>query len=168
MARITRLLLALLLVSPHHAWAQQATAQPENRQPPASQAEPVVDVSKLGVSLSRIRRELAQAESASQVGQHPKIEYVVEVFGQAPKIDLLRDFPLVGPTPFGAPTHADVLQALTPQAFRTPAFPVSALAIWAAQKAWNRTKKARCEEEIAQYKAQVMAGIAVAAPRCTQ
>jgi hypothetical protein len=57
---------------------------------------------------------------------------------------------------------------VTPQAYRSPVIPVSALTYWAAQKLWMKTKKERCEEEIAAYKKLVMSGVAVAAPRCSQ
>jgi hypothetical protein len=40
--------------------------------------------------------------------------------------------------------------------------------VWAAQKLADRSKKARCEDEIANYRALVMQGVSVAAPRCTQ
>ena len=42
------------------------------------------------------------------------------------------------------------------------------LAVWAAQQLWNKSKKSRCEQELAEYKALVMQGVAVTAPRCTQ
>ena len=45
---------------------------------------------------------------------------------------------------------------------------VSALAFWAAQQLWDKGKKSRCEEEIANYRALVMQGVSVAAPRCSQ
>ena len=46
--------------------------------------------------------------------------------------------------------------------------PVSALAFWAANQIWQKSKKSACEEEIANYRAMVMQGMNVAAPRCTQ
>ncbi|MGQ0732429.1 MAG: hypothetical protein ACT4QD_02105 [Acidobacteriota bacterium] len=138
--------------------------------PAAEQGAPPVDATKLGVSLSRIRRELGQLPTSSErSGEDPmRLEFVVQVFGETPRIDLLRDFPLVGPTPHGAPTHQEVLDFLTPQAYRSPPFPILALASWAAQQLWQKSKKQRCEEEIATYRALVMQGVPVAAPRCTQ
>jgi hypothetical protein len=46
--------------------------------------------------------------------------------------------------------------------------PVSSLAAWAAMWFWQQSKKSRCEEEIANYRALVMQGVNVSAPRCTQ
>jgi hypothetical protein len=128
-----------------------------------------LDPAKLGVSLARIRRELAQAEAeeATRDGQL-RLQFVVEVYGQAPKIDLLRDFPVSGPVPYGPPTHQEVLDVLTPKEFRSPMIPFSAIAAWAAHKLAEKSKKQRCEEEIDQYRRLVMSGVAVAAPRCTQ
>ncbi len=146
----------MALATPAVVWPQDAAPAP-------------VDAAKLGVSIDRIRRELAQAtERQSTEGGPLRLEFVVSVYGQAPKIDLLKDFPIIGPVPFGAPTHREVLEVLTPQAYRTPAIPFSAMAMWAAQKLAEKSKKKRCEEEIEAYKRQVMAGIPVAAPQCTQ
>lgn len=166
MARVVPILLVALL---GRGWAAHAEAPATSQPAPAtSQPAPAVDASKLGVSLDRIKRELAQAEAEAQSDDPLKLQFTVEVFGQAPKIDLLRDFPIIGPSLYGGPTHREVLDVLTPQAFRSPVFPISAMVGWAAEKAWQRSKRSRCEEEIAEYKRQVMAGIAVAAPRCTQ
>jgi len=46
--------------------------------------------------------------------------------------------------------------------------PLSALAGWAAVQLWQKSKKARCEEEIEIYRALLMQGVSVSAPRCTQ
>jgi hypothetical protein len=57
---------------------------------------------------------------------------------------------------------------VTPAYFRQPIMPFSAIAFWAARQLYEKSKKSRCEEELAEYKKLVMAGVAVAAPRCTQ
>ena len=61
-----------------------------------------------------------------------------------------------------------MLDVVTPQAYRSPVVPISALTYWAAQKLWKKSKKERCEEELAAYKQLVMSGVAVSAPTCTQ
>jgi hypothetical protein len=143
-----------------------SAAEEAPRQPAASQ--PPVDVSPLGVSLDRIRRELAPARETQTHDGPMKLSFTVQVIGQAPKIDLLQGFSLNGPLPYGAPTHREVLDVVTPQAYRAPVVPLSAIAFQAAQKLWQKSKKERCEEELASYRALVMQGVAVAAPRCTQ
>ena len=164
MRRVTALLVVAIFALPPQGLAQQPP--PKDQPAPATET---VDPSKLGVSLTRIRRALAQAE-VKEVGDGPhlKLEFTVEVFGTAPKINLLENFPLTGPVPYGGPTHREVVDFLTPQAYRSPVIPFSTIAYWAAQQLWNRSKKQRCEEELAEYKRLVMQGVAVAAPRCTQ
>ena len=94
----------------------------------------------------------------------------MDVFGQAPPIEFFpKDFSLTyGPVPHSAPTHREHIEFVTPQAFRSPAVPIYGLAVWAAQKLAERSKKSQCEQEIADYRASLMQGIAVTAPRCSQ
>ena len=137
---------------------------------PPLKPEPEIDVTKLGVSLSRIQRGLFIAESREkQGGTAMHLEFNVQVYGQAPKIEVLKGVDLFnGAVPGTAPSHRQVIEHLTPQIYRTPTMPVSALAMWAAQHFWEKSKKTRCEEEIAQYRALLMQGVSVSAPRCTQ
>ena len=152
--QLTAFILLVALLVPTAAVAQQAET---------------VDASKLGVSLDRIRRQLRQAEARDDTGVSGlKVTYTVEVFGKAPKINFFENFPLTGPSLYGAPTHREVVDFLTPQAFKSPTLPVSAIAFWAAQKLYQRSKKQRCEDELAEYKRLVMSGVPTAAPRCTQ
>jgi len=137
---------------------------------PASATDPQIDVTKLGVSLKRIQRGLFIAESREkQDGNAMHLEFNVQVYGQAPKIEVLKGIDLFnGAVPGTAPSHRQVIEQLTPQIYRTPTMPVSALAMWAAQHFWDKNNKTRCEEEIAQYRALLMQGVSVSAPRCTQ
>ena len=168
MTALTAAVLLVLLTLPLEGQAQQPPSSEETAKPPAPALD-AVDASKMGVSLSRIRRELGQAEARERRGDDPlSLEFHVEVFGTLPRIDLLKNYPLIGPTPYGAPTHREVIDFLTPEEFRSPAIPFSSLAVWAAQQLWNRSKKQRCEAELAEYKQLVMQGVNVAAPRCTQ
>lgn len=164
MTRATALLIVAMLASP--AAAQQPPAESGADKPAARDT---IDPAKLGISLDRIRRELRQAQESEQQGDDPlRLRFTVEVFGKAPEIDLLGDFPLVGPVPYGAPTHQEVLEFLTPKEFRSPALPISAITYWAAQQLMNRSRRQRCEEELEEYKRLVMQGVNIAAPRCTQ
>jgi hypothetical protein len=122
----------------------------------------------MGVDLSRIKRELAEAEAEEQSGDPLRLRFRVEVVGTAPRIDLLEGFKVEGPVPYGPPTHNEVLEVLTPQEFRSPVVPFSSLAVLAAQKLMQYSKKKQCEAEIEEYRRLVMQGVAVAAPRCTQ
>ncbi len=155
-------LLALLLSVSAPAWAQDSEAKPA--------PEPAIDATKLGVSLSRIQKGLRISESKDTLSVSSlRLEFQVQVYGQAPRIDLLRDVDILnGDAPDSAPTHRQIVEFLTPQIYRRPSAPISALAWWAGSQLWQKSKKSKCEAEIADYRALVMQGINVAAPRCTQ
>jgi hypothetical protein len=165
--------LALLLVAmmATAAGAQRAPEQEARVQSgPADAAQDAFDPSKMGVSLKRIVRGLKFEEERAQRPEGPlRIEYQIQVFGQAPRIDLLDGFDLeYGPLQYGAPTHNDFINYWTPQAFKSPPIPVSAIAGWALLELGKRAQKAKCEQAIADYRALVMQGVSVAAPSCTQ
>ena len=91
------------------------------------------------------------------------------IYGKSPKIEVLKGVDLFnGGVPGSAPSHNQMIEYWTPQIYRSPTMPVSALAVWAAQQLGRKSKKTRCEEEIAQYRELVMQGVSVSAPRCTQ
>jgi hypothetical protein len=138
--------------------------------PPAPAPEPEIDATKLGVSLPRIQRGLFIAESREkQTGDAMRLEFNVQVYGKSPKIEVLSGVDLFnGGVPGSAPTHRQMIDFVTPVIYRTPVMPVSALAFWAAQQLWQKGKKTRCEEEIANYRALVMQGVSISAPRCSQ
>ena len=137
---------------------------------PAPPPETVIDATKLGVSLSRIQRGLFIASKRDQQGGDAMhLEFNVQVYGQAPKIEVLKGIDLMnGAVPGSAPSHNQMIEFWTPAIYRSPTMPVSALAYWAANQLWQKGKKSRCEEEIAQYRALIMQGVSVSAPRCTQ
>jgi hypothetical protein len=151
---------ALLVALSRPAFAQEA--------PPAQDEE--VDATKMGVSLGRIQKGLRLAESAEEKsGSALRLNFQIQVYGQAPKIDVLKDYDLInGQVPGSPPTHRDIIEFLTPPIFRTPGFPIAALVGWVAQAMDSRAKKANCEAELRNYRALLMQGVNVAAPRCTQ
>jgi hypothetical protein len=164
MRALALLLLVLSVSAP--AWAQDSEAKPVQ---PDEQAP--IDATKLGVSLARIQKGLRVSESKEkQSGVSPlRIEFAVQVYGFAPRIDLLKDVDILhGDAPDSAPTHRQIVEFLTPQIYRQQAAPISALAWWAGMKMWEKSKKTRCEQEIGDYRAMLMQGMNVAAPRCTQ
>jgi len=173
--RVTALALAAALSLPVFIRAQgtqpaPAKADPQKSTDTSSRPASGVDVSRMGVSLDRIKRQLQddRRETVAPQGDALKLAFTVQVVGQAPTIDLLQGFSLTGPNQYGAPTHAEMLDVVTPQAYRSPMIPFSTIAYWAAQKISQKTKKDRCEQEIADYKALVMSGVAVTAPTCSK
>jgi len=159
-------LLALLLSLSSPTWAQDA----DPASAPAADSQ--IDATKLGVSLERIRRGLRVTDSREkelQSGTALRLEFQVQVYGMAPKIEVLKGVDLFnGPVPGSAPTHRQFIDHVTPQIYRTPGVPLSAAVFWLANQFWEKSKKSRCEEEIAAYRALLMEGVSVSAPRCTQ
>jgi len=150
------------------AVAPAALAQQPQQPPPADET---IDPTKLGVSLSKIQRGLfiadAREKRKNESGIH--LEFNVQVYGQAPKIEVLKGVDLFnGAVPGTAPSHRQMIDYWTPEIYRPPGLPISALAFWAAQHFLEKSKKTRCEEEIANYRALLMQGVNIAAPRCTQ
>ena len=146
------------LASP--AWAQD---------PPPAPA-PAIDATKLGVDLGRIQKGLRVAESNEKVTAdglrleffNPGLRPVPEDRSPQGRRSVQRRR-----SRHRAESQPDdrVLDAAD---LSHPGLPISALAFWAAQHFWEKSKKSRCEEEIANYRALVMQGVNVAAPRCTQ
>ena len=150
------------LVTPVRA---QDAGQPKPQDPPQ------IDATKLGVSLDRIQKGLRLAEIKEKESRDGlRLEFNVQVFGVAPRIDVIPDGEdlVFGPVPGTAPSHSQFIEYVTPAIYRQPAMPISAFAAWAAKWMADKSKKARCEEEIANYRELLMQGVNVAAPRCTQ
>jgi hypothetical protein len=129
------------LTQPSGVSAQAGSAD----EPPAKSAkpaEPAIDVSQLPINLDRIQRQLRQS-SVRDDSEGLRLRYIVDVYGQAPKIELFgnRDFSLTGPAPYGGPTHNDILQLITPQEHRAPAADFSNLFRWLANKAKDKSDK---------------------------
>ncbi len=168
MRAIATLLCIVMLASP----ALGQTAGETAPEPESKASEPLpVDPSRMGISLERIVKGLRFEEMRERRTDSPlNLEFQVQVFGTAPRIDILGDYDIGkdGPLPYGAPTHQDFLNHLTPQAYRSPTVPISSVALWAITQLMQRSSKSKCEQEIAEYRALVMQGVAVAAPRCTQ
>jgi len=163
MRALALLLLVLSVSAP--AWAQDSEPKPAPADQPAT-----IDATKLGVSLARIQKGLRVSETQQKQTTTPlRLEFAVQVYGFAPRIDLLKDVDILhGDAPNSAPTHRQIIEFLTPPIYRQPAAPISALAWWAGMKMWQKSKKSQCEQEIADYRAMLMQGMNVAAPRCTQ
>jgi hypothetical protein len=145
-------------------------AGPAMAQEPQPTPDPAIDATKLGVDLSRIQKGLRVAESKEKAtADGLRLSFSVQVYGQSPKIEVLKGIDLFnGGVPGTAPSHNQMIEFWTPAIYRTPGLPISALAYWAAQHFWEKSKKTRCEEEIAAYRALLMQGVSVSAPRCTQ
>ena len=105
----------------------------------AQSTEGTVDVSKLPVNLQRIQKQLQQS-SVREERNGLSLRYFVPVYGQAPRIELFtkQDNLETGPAPYGAPTHREMINAVTPQEFRAPAADFGSLFRWLADKAKDK------------------------------
>jgi hypothetical protein len=102
----------------------------------ASAQQTSVDVKRLPIDLARVTTKLRQsAATESHNGLH--IRYTVDVYGQAPRIDMFtkQDNLATGPVPYGAPSHLEMLNHVTPQEFRAPVMDFSNLLRWLTDKA---------------------------------
>jgi hypothetical protein len=152
MRRVLACLLACLvgLQPAAVAGAQQSSAPGTaaiQAQPAPAQAVPSVE--SLGMSFDRIKREL-RILPPSTVKSPLKLEYYVEVQGLMPALPLFKPGELMtGPLPFGAPTHRDMMDHVTPLAFKSGTVPVGGLAImgivkliqWEAQRARDERRE---------------------------
>ena len=95
-----------------------------------------VDVKRLPIDLTKVTRELRQsAATESRTGLN--IRYRVDVYGQAPRIELFtkQDNLAYGPAPYGAPTHQEMINHVTPQEYRAPYADIGNLIRWLSDKA---------------------------------
>jgi hypothetical protein len=124
--RLIGLTTVLVLGLTHVAGGQQPSQQESQPQQASS-----VDVSRLPVNLGRIQKQLQQS-AERQERQGLNLRYTIEVYGRAPRIQLFTpgDNLSKGPAPYGAPTHSEILQVITPQEFRAPAMDFGALLRW--------------------------------------
>ena len=114
-------LIGLLILGAAHAAAAQQTS---------------VDVKRLPLDLTKVTRQLRQtAGTESHNGLH--IRYSVDVYGQAPRIELFtkQDNLATGPVPYGAPTHRDMINQVTPIEYRAPIMDFSSLVRWLTDRA---------------------------------
>jgi hypothetical protein len=130
-------LVVVLAAAPCAASAQAPARPPQSPSAPAAQAppaDPAPPPANLGVSLSRIRRELHEIPPVKS--GLLRYDFHVEVYGQSPKVDFFKDFDLSpnGAVRYGGMTHAEFLNVVTPQAFRAPSGDLLSLAAFAIQQ----------------------------------
>jgi hypothetical protein len=98
--------------------------------------QPSVDVKRLPIDLAKVTRELRQSTATeSHNGLH--IRYSVDVYGQAPRIEFFnkQDNLGSGPVPYGAPSHQEMINHVTPQEYRAPYADFGSLIRWLSDKA---------------------------------
>ena len=101
----------------------------------ASAQQTSVDVKRLPIDLAKVTRELRQS-TATENRTGLNIRYRVDVYGQAPRIELFtkQDNLAHGPAPYGGPTHRDMIEHVTPQEYRAPYADIGNLIRWLSEK----------------------------------
>ena len=93
----------------------------ESQDPQRSTPQPQVDVSRLPLDLERLQRKLQQAVEREE-REGATLRFRVDVVGIAPRIRIFtpEDNLVFGRAPYGAPTHREMMNIVTPREFRTP------------------------------------------------
>ena len=105
--------------------------------PAAAQQQPApgVNVDQLPIDVSKIQKELKrQADVEERDGLN--LRYNLHVYGVAPRLQFFSEDEnlATGPVPWGAPTHQEMIDHITPQEFRAPFADFSALFRWLADR----------------------------------
>ena len=82
-------------------------------------------------------RALRQVASTQSENHGLKIRYTIDVYGQAPRIEFFtkQDNLQTGPVPYGAPTHREMINQVTPIEYRAPIMDFNALLRWLTDRA---------------------------------
>jgi hypothetical protein len=114
------------------AFAQSAPSQGSERPETGTSG---IDVDRLPLDLGRIQRELRRSPADSEAREGLKLRYFLQIYGTAPELKIFTeaDNLVRGPVPYGAPTHQEMLNVMTPQEFRTPVMDFSSLLRWASE-----------------------------------
>jgi hypothetical protein len=101
----------------------------------AAAQQPSIDVKRLPLDLRKITRELRQS-SETETHNGLRLRYRVDVYGEAPRIELFtrQDNLANGPVPYGAPSHREMIEHVTPIEYRAPYADFSNLLRWLKDK----------------------------------
>jgi hypothetical protein len=101
----------------------------------ASAQQTSVDVKRLPIDLTKVTRELRQS-AATESRNGLNLRYRVDVYGQAPRIEIFtkEDNLAYGPAPYGAPSHREMIEHVTPQEYRAPYADIGNLLRWLNEK----------------------------------
>lgn len=131
----TRLLLVVALLLGSRLSLAAQTPDVLVARPPVPVTDERVNVDRLPLDLQRLERQLHQSLEREDWDGF-RLRYVVEVYGKAPRIQFFdpKDVLPSGPIPYGAPTHKEMVEVMTPKEYRAPAMDFSALMRWLNEK----------------------------------
>jgi hypothetical protein len=112
---------------------QQPSPQPPRSTPPAAGNR--INVDRLPLDLERIERQLRKSGEQEEFNGL-RLRYFVDVYGKAPRIELFapNENLTTGPVPWGAPTHREMVEQVTPKEFRSPPMDLNAVMRWLSDK----------------------------------
>jgi hypothetical protein len=98
-------------------------------------APAAVDVDQLPIDITKIEKEL-QRQAVVEERDGLNLRYSLRVYGVAPRVKLFAEDEnlTTGPVPWGAPTHQEIINHITPQEYRAPFADFSALFRWLADR----------------------------------
>lgn len=138
----TAVVLSAALVTPVSALAQEPQSGTAASTPRPESAKSTD--ANLPVSLDRIRRQLNATKPRTRGAKDGlRLEYFVDVYGRAPRIELFLPTENVtsAPVMYGGMTHQEFLQVVTPEEFKSPpadiGSAVAALIKWLSDKQKN-------------------------------
>jgi hypothetical protein len=131
MVAAAALLLVLSLAGPAGAGQQEPAAPPAG----AGEQRSTVDVDRLPLNLNRISRQLKHAADLEE-RDGLNLRYTIQIYGAAPPLDIFNEETNLvnGPVPYGAPTHRELIDHVTPREFRPPVADFSALIRWLSER----------------------------------
>ncbi len=151
---------ALAVASPSAVLARQEAATPSAREKRTS--APTADIDRLPISLSRIRRELAEAASYRERFEDFRLITILNVYGQAPRFELFTPEEEAslqggGGVRYGSPTHSEFLAQVAPRNFRAPVMNLSGnlFSLTSAVAERRREAQRRREDEERRRRQQV-------------
>ena len=75
--------------------------------------QPTLKAEELGISLARIRYKLDKLPETPEASSLLRLNFYVEVYGRAPRLQYLGDFDIHnGPIPYGPPMHSEMLSVM--------------------------------------------------------
>lgn len=87
-----------------------------------------IEASSLPVSLERIKQRLAALPERDGSANLLRLNTYIDVYARAPAIEFLEDFDVeIGPLSYGAPTHAEMMEAATPREWRPRAIAIGTI-----------------------------------------
>ncbi len=86
------------------------------------EAESATDLAALDlpVSFSRIKSRMAEVPELGETRGQLRLNYRINVYGRAPAIEFLQNFIVLdtAPAAYGGPTHAEMIEVMTPKESR--------------------------------------------------